>query len=322
MRKSLKQLSIALFLSLMISLIQVQAQPLASGESIVDLKIFQDNSVKLNGVWSKPIRPWEIASYLARGIPISSDLVYIGNLSIVRHGGNSKLRGKLTATVYPRLNPREVRPDIIKEFQARNLLTKSKIVDLLATLYGEDILVFYGIETELRDVNVTSLLYGNITVTMLMINATVESSAKFIESLDLAFFARRISEDLYVITYSANLSTSPISPSAKEGRLVLDLKPIVSFFPPDTLALIRVNLTQGSLRLIGTNPEATLLTSQYAEIPFIPLEKDTIELYFEKMGPSLLIWVSIAVSLVIVVIITENKFKFIRLKLGKFLPFK
>ncbi len=320
MRKSLKQLTMVLFLSLTISLIQAQAQPPASGESIVDLEILQDNSIELSGFWSKPIRPWEIASYLARGIPMSSDLVYVGNLSIVRQEGDSKLRGKLTAAVYPRLNPREVRPDIIKEFQAKNLLTKSKIVDLLATLYGEDMLVFYGIETELRDVNVTSLLYGNITVTMLMINATVESSAEFIESLDLTFFARRVSEDLYIITYSANLSSSPISPSAQEGHLVFDLEPIVSFFPPDTIALLKVNLTNYSLRLIGTDPDATLLTSQYAEIPFIPIEKGALKLYFEKVGVSLFIWISIALSFVIVAIIVSTRF--FRLRLSKFLPFK
>jgi len=320
MRKSLKQLTLVLFLSLTISLIQAQAQPLTSGESIVNLEILQDNSIELSGVWSKPIRPWEIASYLARGIPMSSDLVYVGNLSIVRQEGDSKLRGKLIATVYPRLNPREVRPDIIKEFQAKNLLTKSKIVDLLATLYGEDMLVFYGIETELRDVNVTSLLYGNITVTMLMINATVECSAKFIESLDLTFFARMVSEDLYVITYSANLSTLPISPSTKEGHLVLDLEPILNFFPPDTMALIRLNLTNYSLRLIGTEPEATLLTSQYAEIPFIPIEKGTLKLYFEKVGISLFILISIALSLVIVAIVVSTKF--FRLRPTKLLPFK
>ncbi len=310
MGKPSKQLTTAFLLFLMLPLIQTHSQPLISRESVVDLKILKDCSIELRGVWSKPIRPWEIASYVARGIPLSSDLVYVGNLSIKRQESSGKLRGKLTARIYPRLNPREVRPDIIKELQAENLLTKSKIVDLLAAIYGEDMVVYYGIETELRDMNITSALYGNLTVTFLMINATVESSAKLIDSLNLTFTASRISEDLYVITYAVNLSTSAISLSEKEGHLALDLEPVVNFFPPDTVATIKVNLTHDSLSLIKTHPEATLLTSQYAEILFIPLEKDTVVLYLDKVRVSPLIWASFILSAFIIIIIsTKRSFK-------------
>ncbi|GEM_PF-3234114 len=316
---SIKQLTAVLLFSLTILLLQTQAQPLTFGENVADLIILEDNSMELRGIWNKPIRPWEIASYLTRGIPLSSDLVYVSNLSIERGESDDKLRGELTAVIYPRLNPREVRPDIIKEYQARNLLTKSRIVDLLAVLYGEDMLVYYGIETELRDVNITSVVHGNFTVTTLMINATVESSAEFIESLNLTFVARRVSETLYAITYSMNLTTSSIPPSKEEGYLIIDLTPIVKFFPSDTVTMLKVNLTHSSLQLVKSDPEATLLTPRHAEILFVPINKDTVILYLNEVSFSLFAWLSIVLSLVIVTIMVVTKFLKIKLPKSSFL---
>ncbi|HDD69338.1 MAG TPA: hypothetical protein ENG61_03155 [Candidatus Korarchaeota archaeon] len=306
MKKPSELVLIVTFLFLTSPILQVITQPVTYGESIVDLRILKDNSVELNGTWSKPIRPWEMLSYLRRGIPLSSDLIYACNLSMTRSG--DKLRGKLAMIIYPRINPREVRPDLIKEFQARNQLTKSRIADLLAVLYGENVLIFYGIETEIRDVNVTSMLYGNLTVTMLMVNATVESSAKFIDSLCLRIYARRMSENLYVANYLLNLTTSPIPASKEHGVLVLDLKPVVNFFPPDTVATIKVNLSNTPLQLTRTDPEAILLSPQYAEILYVPIERDTLVLYLHKVTLSMMIWFSILASLVIVTILIGTRF--------------
>jgi hypothetical protein len=306
--KPFKQLTAVLLLLLTFPVLYARAQPPGSGESIANLRILHDNSVELSGTWSKPIRPWEIASYLARGIPLSADLTYFGNLSLNRAKDTDKLRGKLIAVIYPRLNPREVRPDVIKEYQAKNLMTKSKIVDLLAVLYGEDMLVYYGIETKLVDVNVTSALYGNFTVTTLRINATVESSAKLVESLNLTFAARRVSEELYVITYFMNLTTSPIQTSREEGYIAIDLEPIVNFFPFDTVTTLKVNLTQSPLQLIKTDPEATLLTPRYAEILFIPIGRNTVMLYLKKVSLSFFVWLSLILSIIVLALALSKKF--------------
>jgi len=318
--KIFKQLTAAFLLLIVIPLLYAQAQPPSSGESVANLMILQDNSAKLSGTWSKPVRPWEIASYLARGIPLSGDLTYFGNLSLNRDENSKKLRGRLIAVIYPRLNPREVRPDIINEYQSKNLLTRSKIVDLLAILYGEDMLVYYGIETKLVDVNVTSVLYGNFTVTTLRINATVESSAKLVESLNLTFVARRVSEELYVITYLMNLTTSSIQTS-KEGRYItIDLEPIVNFFPLDTVTTLKVNLTQSPLQLIKTDPEATLLTPRYAEILFIPIGKNTVVLYLKKASLSFFVWFSMILSIIIMAFALSKRY--LKVKAIKLLSLK
>ncbi len=309
MKRPLKYFIVLMFVILTAFLIETSAQPTLTRESLANLRVLEDNSIELIGTWSKPIRPWEMGSYLGRGIPLSSNLVYVGNFSMHRRKEGDKLRGKLVAIIYPRLNPREVRPDIIKEYQVRGLLSRSRIVDLLSILYGEDLLVYYGIESELRDVNISSAIYGNFTVTTLELNATVESSANLIKSINLSFFALRISEELYVITYLINLTTFPLTTSKEKGLLTLDLEPIVEFFPPDTVTNLKISLNESSsLVLVGSDPAPAMLAPHYAEIIYVPIDEETVVLYLDKVETPLILWVSIFLSGMFVTIAAGMKY--------------
>ncbi|RLG42429.1 MAG: hypothetical protein DRO05_01155, partial [Thermoproteota archaeon] len=68
------------------------------------------------------------------------------------------------------------------------------------------------------------------------------------------------------------------------------------------------NLSNTSLQLTRTDPEAILLSPQYAEILYVPIERDTLVLYLHKVTLSMMIWFSILASLVIVIILIGMRF--------------